>query len=80
MVTGETETLADSACDYILTEEDYLRLEKKYGPIEDPWISTLEVNGKTYYYRTLWGERGTGSTRNIIWRNLRTICEEWCRR
>lgn len=60
MVTGETETLADSACDYILTEEDYLRLEKKYGPIEDPWISTLEVNGKTYYYRTAMGREGTG--------------------
>lgn len=60
MVTGETETLADSACDYILTEEDYLRLEKKYGPIEDPWISTLEVNGKTYYCRTAMGREGTG--------------------
>lgn len=60
MSAGETEALTDSDCDYILTEQDYLRLKEKYGPIEDPWISILEVNGKTYYYRTSLGKEKTG--------------------
>ena len=51
-----------SGIDFILSEDEYQYLVETFGEIEDPWIETMEIDGKRYYYRTDIGKSDNGKS------------------